>query len=480
MVFIRWRAVGASTWNNEASTSVGRVKNAPFSVTVSNLSPFGQYEYQVCGKEASWSEPVCVGPDGTPNTIQKFSTSPGGDDWPQFRYSSGEPAFNPLEFTLGPGNVGRLTQAWSAPVVSAGPPIVADDVAYVAGSGATAGTGTLTAYPAQCAIRGRTCRRPLWSVSVPGDTSGETPVLYDGDVVVGAQQDHSGGASTGRVYAYDAATGALQWTGDTGGPIHAPPNASAGELLVASDDGFLYAFTGCPPAGASCPPLWKSQSPFLTGGGATPSSPAGGVTTDVVGSPDGHLYAFQACCGSASGALSWIGATGGPVHSSPAVDTTFVVYIGSDDGKLYAFTEGRPGGANGGQLLWSAQTGGAIRSSPAVANGVVYVGSDDGKLYAFTASECDACTGGGRLLWTGATGGAIHSSPAVANGVVYVGSDDGKLYAFPADGCGSSTCSPLFVSPGGHPPSSLAVAGGLVYFTGQASGASRLHAYALP
>jgi outer membrane protein assembly factor BamB len=33
--------------------------------------------------------------------------------------------------------------------------------------------------------------------------------------------------------------------------------------------------------------------------------------------------------------------------------------------------------------LWSYATGGAIRSSPAVANGMVYVGSEDGRLYAF-------------------------------------------------------------------------------------------------
>jgi outer membrane protein assembly factor BamB len=32
---------------------------------------------------------------------------------------------------------------------------------------------------------------------------------------------------------------------------------------------------------------------------------------------------------------------------------------------------------------WTATTGGVIQSSPAVADGVVYVGSSDGKLYAF-------------------------------------------------------------------------------------------------
>src|SRR5207249_9068145 len=34
--------------------------------------------------------------------------------------------------------------------------------------------------------------------------------------------------------------------------------------------------------------------------------------------------------------------------------------------------------------------GGAVKSSPTVANGVVYVGSDDDKLYAFNAAGCGA------------------------------------------------------------------------------------------
>ena len=56
-----------------------------------------------------------------------------------------------------------------------------------------------------------------------------------------------------------------------------------------------------------------------------------------------------------------------------------------------------------------------------MADGVVYVGSDDGKVYAFNAST-------GATLWTAATGLAVESSPAVSDGVVYVGSEDDNLY----------------------------------------------------
>jgi hypothetical protein len=75
-------------------------------------------------------------------------------------------------------------------------------------------------------------------------------------------------------------------------------------------------------------------------------------------------------------------------------------------------------------LIWSAATGAAIQSSPTVADGVVYVGSEDAKLYAFNAKTW-------AILWNTATAGhTIQSSLTVVNGVVYVGAFDSKLYAF--------------------------------------------------
>jgi glucose dehydrogenase len=67
-------------------------------------------------------------------------------------------------------------------------------------------------------------------------------------------------------------------------------------------------------------------------------------------------------------------------------------------------------------LKWSYKTGNSVQTSPAVANGVVYVGSDDSKVYALNAST-------GTKLWgNGATGSAVDSSPAVANEAIYVAS----------------------------------------------------------
>jgi outer membrane protein assembly factor BamB len=40
-----------------------------------------------------------------------------------------------------------------------------------------------------------------------------------------------------------------------------------------------------------------------------------------------------------------------------------------------------------GRVRWTRATGGAIASGPAVAAGVVYVGSDDNKIYALSAGS---------------------------------------------------------------------------------------------
>jgi hypothetical protein len=129
--------------------------------------------------------------------------------------------------------------------------------------------------------------------------------------------------------------------------------------------------------------------------------------------------------------------TGGSIFSSPSV-VGGVVYVGSNDGNLYAFDANGNTGCSGNPktcaALWTSQaTGAPVFSSPGIANGVVYVGSNNNHIYAFDASSKMKCSGTPKVcspLWGAKTGGSVASSPAVANGMVYVGSDDHKLYAF--------------------------------------------------
>ena len=72
------------------------------------------------------------------------------------------------------------------------------------------------------------------------------------------------------------------------------------------------------------------------------------------------------------------------------------------------------------ELRWRFTAGDDIDSSPTVAGDAVYVGSDDGHLYAL-----DATTGAER--WRFEVGGDVYSSPAVAAGTVYLGSGSGSI-----------------------------------------------------
>jgi outer membrane protein assembly factor BamB len=201
-------------------------------------------------------------------------------------------------------------------------------------------------------------------------------------------------------------------------------------------------------------------------GDAIYSAPAVADGVVYVGSENGTLYAFAVGCNTAGRTCTplWTATTGNAIDSSPAV-ADGVVYVGSADGRLYAFAVGCNTGGGACTPLWKGTTGGNIVSSPAVADGVVYVGSEDWDLYAFAVG----CGSGGGIcapLWTASTGGEIDSSPAVADGVVYVGSDDHVLYAF-AVGCGSGggICAPLWrgAMTEGEIHSSPAVSGGVVY-----------------
>ncbi len=76
--YLRWRRVGTTTWTNGPTLNVGKLSNVPFSQTAIGLFASAQYEYQVCGKEASDPAIQCVGPNGALNSTQIFATGPQG------------------------------------------------------------------------------------------------------------------------------------------------------------------------------------------------------------------------------------------------------------------------------------------------------------------------------------------------------------------------------------------------------------------
>ncbi|MBT6462598.1 MAG: PQQ-binding-like beta-propeller repeat protein [Opitutae bacterium] len=121
----------------------------------------------------------------------------------------------------------------------------------------------------------------------------------------------------------------------------------------------------------------------------------------------------------------WSFKTGGQVQSSPAMGPNGWIYIGSNDGNLYALNQK-------GEKMWERKVGTNIgRNSPAISsNGTVYIGSNNHRLHALDGQT-------GEDIWppektkSNIFSGGVWSSPSIdADGAVYIGSRNQKLYAF--------------------------------------------------
>lgn len=162
-------------------------------------------------------------------------------------------------------------------------------------------------------------------------------------------------------------------------------------------------------------------------GDALQSSPAIGEDgTIYIGADDGYLYALAP-----DGKEKWRFQTNDRIVSSAAIGADGTIYVGSLDGRLYAV---KPDG----QEKWHFQTEGPVYSSPAIAaDGVVYIGSDDGHLYAINPD--------GTLRWSFKTDGEVRSSPVIAgDGTIYVASRDGNLYAIRSEAGPAQSPWPMF------------------------------------
>jgi outer membrane protein assembly factor BamB len=136
-----------------------------------------------------------------------------------------------------------------------------------------------------------------------------------------------------------------------------------------------------------------------------------------VGNDNGLLYAFNR-----AGTLLWTYPLGGWTTSAPAIGSDGTIYVGSSDYKMRALT---PQGG----LLWEFTAGHWIQSSPALgADGTIYFGSADQTLYALNRS--------GGLKWSFQAAASIDSAPAIGpDGTVYVGDIQGVIHALdPATG----------------------------------------------
>jgi len=289
----------------------------------------------------------------------------------------------------------------------------------------------------------------LWNVPLgngPWDWS--SPAIHNGNVFIGS--------STGFIYSLNANTGIQNWKTLVGGTPNSHITVANGKVyggthnlnnklsptLVALDESLGTI-------------LWTYDSmkanPYVAG-----MINHNGVTV-ADGDNDGNLEVYfgvvtwgysgeeAISLDETTGTEEWTANLGGWSTSTPAVHDG-KVYIGSDDGNLYALN------ANDGSVAWKYLTGGPVWSAPAVSgDGKIVFGSLDHTYYVVKESD-------GSLIWKYYTGSSrVLGSPAIAdvdcNGIVFAGNENGNIYAF---GNLDSSCVievTIDIKPGSYPNS---------------------------
>lgn len=255
---------------------------------------------------------------------------------------------------------------------------------------------------------------PRWSRAT-GDLVWCSPALGpapDGSlrVYVGSDDD--------KLYALDAASGAVRWSflaGPCKRAVGLGPEAARCDVdgvTIGPDGTILLVADGAYALRPDGSLRWRF--PLRTHCASAPAVAPDG--TVYFGCQDGRLYALGP-----DGARRWDFHAADDIDSAPAVGADGTIYVGSDDDRLYALS---PSGA----LRWALRTGGDVRASPAIAaDGTVYIGSFDGVMYAVRE--------GGTVAWTFSTADRIGASATLdADGVVLFGSEDDRLYAVAPDG----------------------------------------------
>ncbi|HEX7407839.1 MAG TPA: PQQ-binding-like beta-propeller repeat protein [Candidatus Binatia bacterium] len=184
--------------------------------------------------------------------------------------------------------------------------------------------------------------------------------------------------------------GPVKWTFSAAGPILAAPvfDADTNSIYVADNYGYVFKIgtDGKPDPTFAFPPSACAGNVKA----CPPSSPALAGDHLYLGSSNHNLYAID----KVTGAIVWTVETGDAIESSPAVAINGdqrIVVVGSNDGNVYFVEDkvdsngnfiGNVGTFPIGPAVGSSPAT-AVRSSPAIgSDGTVYVGADDGRVYA--------------------------------------------------------------------------------------------------
>jgi outer membrane protein assembly factor BamB len=304
----------------------------------------------------------------------------------------------------GSGVAQPVSQSWiTATASGASAPVVVNGSVYV-----TDGNGTVHALDA-------TTGTAQWTHAT-GNESLSSPAVANGTVYVGSRND--------TVYAFDASTGAVRWTAAGSGPTFVDerdrftrPVVTGDTVIVAShtleegssysnENGRVYAFDAETGAERWNEPLEVSGT-VRSGEVSAPAVDNGTVYVSQLI----WMHAFDAD----SGVNEWTTSTGDRSSLSTPVVSNGTLYAGSSGGTGYAFD-----GATG-SIRWRADNG-VGDSPPAVVDNAVLFASPSGSI---TAVETET----GSVSWQSSMGTEPSSSPTVVDDTVYSVGTDGTVSA---------------------------------------------------
>jgi outer membrane protein assembly factor BamB len=192
------------------------------------------------------------------------------------------------------------------------------------------------------------------------------------------------------------------------------------DVLLASDHDRMVAFQG-----DDLNELWQFPPPDadIRATAALYGTPAISEGTAFIPSYDRNEVGSVHGVRMDDGSVIWTFEADQPILGSVTVSDEFV-YVGDNDGNLYALT------ADAGAEAWDSpfHAEKQIWAAPALAGGTLYVTSLDGNLYALDPQT-------GEQRWTFETDAGIAAAPVVdgGEGLVYIASFDSTVYAIESE-----------------------------------------------
>ena len=323
-------------------------------------------------------------------------------NWPTYGFDNARTRWNPnlrhrppftTEWRFGAGGLLEF------------PPAVADGMLYVGQiRGKFFAIDTETGFPA-------------WRKNTR-HCSAATPAVADGVVYASFLAEYpcpkGEFGSGGFVFAWDAKTGERKWVAELP-PVESSPLVQDGTVYVGAWDKKVYALDA-----ATGAVKWATETDaqIVSSASWVDAAAGGGTPGIVIGTNGGSLYKLDA----ATGAIQWkaqsnsvLGSGREYFYATPTV-AYGRIFIGNTDGWMYAY------GAQSGKLIWAKQAGSYVYTGAVAAGQVLYIGTYDGNIIAFDAATGDR-------LWTAPAPGAVHGAPVLM---------DGLLYFSTCSGCGQN------------------------------------------